>query len=85
MSYELDEFEQEILDSIENEEWVSVRNEKDRINEIVSYAKNHAELKNLDIKISKKDFDKIEKYAISKGYDANQYIGNLLHSIAERV
>lgn len=85
MSYELDEFEQEILDSIENEEWVSVQNEQNRIEDIVSYANNDAGFKDLEIKLSKTDFDKIQRKAASKGIETSRYINDILHSFAKRV
>lgn len=59
----LDDDEKELLKSIENDEWVSIPNEKEAIKRLKLMAKNQLAITKIDFEISPKDIDKIERLA----------------------
>jgi predicted DNA binding CopG/RHH family protein len=79
-----DEYELELIESINNEEWISVQNfekEKKRFQNIAL-----ATLKDItaiQIKIQKKDIDAIRKRSKEIGIPVQTLISALIHNFAE--
>lgn len=76
----LDEEEKSLLESVENEEWVSVKNistEKKRLRE---YAKATMKKdKRLNIRISSRDLMEIQRRAVKEGIPYQTLISSILH------
>lgn len=76
----LDKFEKEILESYENDEWVTVKDvesEKSKYREIARYTiqKN----KRINIRISEKDLDGIKLRAMEDGMPYQTLISSIIH------
>jgi predicted DNA binding CopG/RHH family protein len=57
----LDKYEKEILESYENDKWISVENLEQRKQEIAQYAKNtFSKNKRINIRLSERDFRDIK-------------------------
>ncbi|ELR96376.1 hypothetical protein [Gloeocapsa sp. PCC 73106] len=80
---ELDQYEQEILNSFEKGEWVSV-GDKHRLEEIQFYAKNtlDQEDKLITLKLSSPDWEAIQAKAIEDGIPYQTLISSILHQYA---
>ncbi len=76
----LDEEEQEILESYERGEWQPVKNQRLEIEKYKSYAKNTL-LKNkrVNIRISSKDLDDLQTIAIEDGIPYQTLMSSILH------
>lgn len=78
-----DEEEKEIIENIHNEEWISVFNENLK-NEYTEIAINTIErTKNITIKISEKDFQKLRGKAYSAGINYQSIVNALIHQYNE--
>jgi len=78
---ELDAFEKEILQSVENGEWQS-RGELDkRIEELQSYIKNQKK-KAISIRVSENDIYELKKKALESGVPYQNIIQILIHQYA---
>ncbi len=68
MKEKTDEFEKDILESYENNEWQSVKNVKSEISKYQQLAKQHLKKdKRINIRISEKDLNDIQKNAVIEG------------------
>ena len=75
----LDSEEQSILDSYENEEWVSTLT-PERKNEIELTAKNtFKKTKRVNIRMSERDFERIQVKALEESIPYQTLIGSLIH------
>ena len=78
--YKLDKEEQEILDAFEAGKLKSVENEAEKIKEYTLAAKEFfKKKKNINIRISDFDLQKLKAKAASKGLPYQTLIGSLLH------
>jgi predicted DNA binding CopG/RHH family protein len=79
----IDEEEKEIIESLYNEEWVSdFDDETKKMYE--EYAKYSIErTKEINFKISEKDFDKIKVKAMQEGIDYEVLLSMLIHKYNE--
>jgi parvulin-like peptidyl-prolyl isomerase len=59
VALELDEEERELLESIENDEWVSIPNEKEEIKRLQEIARNQLARQRIEVQMSMQDADKI--------------------------
>lgn len=76
----LDKYENEINASYENGEWKSVKNAADRIRNYQELAKIHLKKeKRINIRISEKDLQYIQKNAISQGLPYQTLIASIIH------
>ena len=71
--------EQEILDSFENNEFVSILS-VDRRKELIEMAKNtNKKTKRVNIRLSERDFERINIKAIEENIPYQTLIGSLIH------
>jgi len=62
----LDEYEQDILQSVENGEWESKKNINERLLELQSYVK-HQKKKAISIRVNENDIYELKKKALENG------------------
>jgi len=77
----LDEYETELLQSVENEEWQSRGNIDDRIKELQSYVKNQKK-KAISIRVGENDIYELKKKALESGVPYQNIIQMLIHQFA---
>jgi predicted DNA binding CopG/RHH family protein len=78
---ELDEYETELLQSVENGEWQSYGNIDERMKELQSYVKNQKK-KVISIRISENDIYELKKRALENGVPYQNIIQMLIHQFA---
>ena len=78
---ELDEYETELLQSVENGEWQSYGNIDERMKELQSYVKNQKK-KAISIRISENDIYELKKKALESGVPYQNIIQMLIHQFA---
>lgn len=80
MKTKLTKDEQEILDSYERGEWVPVKNLSARKAELRRYARNTLKKdKRLNIRISERDLDELQKKAVIEGLPYQTYVSSIIH------
>jgi predicted DNA binding CopG/RHH family protein len=77
----LDEYESDIVQSVENGEWQSRGNIDSRIKELQSYIRNQKK-KAISIRISENDIYEIKKKALESGIPYQNIIQMLIHQFA---
>ena len=79
--HDLDKYEQEILESVENGEWKSKNNLDDRLKELQSYVKNQKK-KAISLRVSENDIYELKKKALENGVPYQNIIQMLIHQFA---
>jgi predicted DNA binding CopG/RHH family protein len=80
MKNRLTEEEQEILASFERGEWVSVKDLSKRKRELIRYARNTLKKdKRLNIRISERDLNELQKKAVSEGLPYQTFVSSIIH------
>ena len=74
----LDNYEADILQSVENEEWHSRGDIDERIKELQSYIK-HQKKKAISIRVSENDIYELKKKALESGVPYQNIIQMLIH------
>ncbi len=77
----LDDFEKDILESVENNEWQSKGNLNDRTKELQSYLRNQKK-KAISIRISENDLYELKKKALENAIPYQNLIQMLIHQYA---
>ena len=77
----LDEYETDILQSVENDEWQSRGNINNRIKELQSYVKNQKK-KAISIRVGENDIYELKKKALESGVPYQNIIQMLIHQFA---
>ena len=77
----LDEYEADILQSVENEEWQSRGDIDKRIKELQSYVKNQKK-KAISIRVSENDIYEFKKKAVESGISYQNIIQMFIHQFA---
>jgi predicted DNA binding CopG/RHH family protein len=77
----LDDFEKDILKSVENDEWQSKGNLNERTKELQSYLKNQKK-KAISIRISENDLYELKKKALENAIPYQNLIQMLIHQYA---
>lgn len=77
----LDDYEKELLQSVENDEWISRGNTDTRIKELQSYIKNQKK-KAISIRIGENDIYALKKRALESGLPYQNIIQLLIHQYA---
>ena len=77
-SLNLDEFEQDILDSVENDEWQSKGDIKVRLAELQSFLK-HEKKKAVSIRLSENDLYELKRKSLENGVPYQNIIQMLVH------
>jgi predicted DNA binding CopG/RHH family protein len=76
----LDNYEKDILESFEKGEWHSIKNVKNKIKVHQLYAKNSLKKdKRINIRITAKDLEEIQRKAISEGIPYQTLIASVIH------
>ena len=76
-----DDFEKEILESVEGGEWVSKGNLNERTKELQSYIKNQKK-KAISIRVSENDIYELKKKALENSIPYQNIIQMLIHQYA---
>lgn len=80
MNAKLTHKEIKILDSFEKDEWVPVKNLSERKMELMRFARNTLKKdKRLNIRISGRDLDALQRKAIIEGLPYQTYIASIIH------
>jgi len=80
IDYKLDKEEQELLDSIENDEWESVDNLQLKIKEHQEIAKNTLKKdKRINIRLSSFDLEALKTNAVEMGLPYQTLVSSILH------
>ena len=77
----LDEYEQDILQSVENGEWESKDNTNNRLLELQSYIK-HQKKKAISIRVNENDIYELKKKALENSIPYQNIIQILIHQFA---
>jgi len=77
----LDSYEQDILQSVENGEWVSKNNTQDRLLQLQSYIKNQKK-KAISIRVNENDIYELKKKALENSIPYQNIIQILIHQFA---
>ena len=77
----LDEYEQDILQSVESGEWESKNNIDDRLLELQSYIKNQKK-KAISIRVNENDIYELKKKAMANSIPYQNIIQILIHQFA---
>jgi len=77
----LDEYEQDILNSVENDEWKSKDNLDNRILELQSYIKNQKK-KAISLRVNENDIYELKKKALENSIPYQNIIQMLIHQFA---
>ena len=77
----LDEYEQDILQSVENGEWQSKDNLDDRLQELQSYVK-HQKKKAISLRVNENDIYELKKKALENSIPYQNLIQMLIHQFA---
>jgi predicted DNA binding CopG/RHH family protein len=75
----LDREEQELLDSIENGDWVSIPNVKSEIQRFQEIAKQQVTAQKLELQISKQDSDRMFSLANRLGLSVSDFALDIIH------
>jgi predicted DNA binding CopG/RHH family protein len=80
MKNKSDKYEKDILDSYEKDEWVEVDDMKKEIKKHASYARATVRKdKRVNIRISQKDLESIQRRALEEGIPYQTLISSLIH------
>ena len=80
INYKLDKEERDILESFEKGEWKSTENLEERKKELKEYAKATIRKdKRLNIRISSRDLNELQRKAVHEGLPYQTYISSILH------
>ncbi len=75
-----DKYEKEIIESYENDEWQSVKDAPQKMNKYQELAKIHLKKeKRINIRISEKDLEDIQKQAVIQGLPYQTLIASIIH------
>jgi predicted DNA binding CopG/RHH family protein len=77
----LDEYEKDILESVENGEWKSKNNTDTRLLELQSYIKNQKK-KAISIRVNENDIYELKKKALENSIPYQNLIQILIHQFA---
>lgn len=76
----LDDYEKEIIESYERDEWVSVDNLEEKKEEYAQYAKaTYLKNKRINIRISEKDFIDIKSKSKEEGIPYQTLVSSIIH------
>ncbi len=78
---DLDAYEADILQSVENDEWQSRGDIDSRVKELQSYLK-HQKKKAISIRVSENDIYELKKKALESGVPYQNIIQMLIHQFA---
>ena len=74
----LDEFEKDILQTVESNEWKSKNNQEERLKELQSYIKNEKK-KAISLRLSENDIYELKKKALENSIPYQNLVQMLIH------
>jgi|GEM_PF-1106126 len=75
----LDKDEQELLDSIENDDWESISDSKLEIQRFQEIAKRQISMQKIELQVSLQDSDKIYSLANQLGLSVSNFAEDIIH------
>lgn len=78
----LDQYEKEILESVENDEWVSTENVKELEENILNIIK-HQKKKSISIRLPENDIYEVKKKGLELGIPYQNLIQTLIHQYVQ--
>jgi len=82
--YELDDYENKVLEAYEKSKVKSIPNTKKEISRYRAYAKSSlGKAKNINIRISERDLFKVKALALKKGLPYQTLISSIVHQYSE--
>ncbi len=75
----LDIEEQELLESIENDEWVSISNKQEELSRFQNMARQQILKQKIELQMSTQDADKIYSLANQLGISVSNFIQDIVH------
>ncbi len=79
ISLQLDQEERDLLESIENNEWVSILDEKEEIKRLQEMAISQMARQKIEVQMSIQDTDKINGLANQLGKSVSSFAQDILH------
>lgn len=79
ISLQLDREERDLLESIENDEWVSIPNEKEEMKRLQETAISQIARQKIEVQMSIQDTDKIYSLANQLGKPVSSFAQDILH------
>jgi predicted DNA binding CopG/RHH family protein len=76
---DLDLEEQELLESIENEEWMSISNRQEELSRFQNIAKQQILKQKIELEVSIQDSDKIYILANQLGISVSSFVQDIIH------
>ena len=83
VALDLDEEERELLESIENDEWVSIPNEKDEITRLRQMAIADRSRQKIEVNLSMQDTNEIYDLAEQLGISVSAVVQEVMHKYLE--
>jgi predicted DNA binding CopG/RHH family protein len=71
--------EQELLESIENDEWVSIANKQEELSRFQNMAKQQILKQKIELYMSTQDADKIYSLANQLGISVSNFVQDIVH------
>jgi predicted DNA binding CopG/RHH family protein len=71
--------EQELLESIENDEWVSISNPQEELSHFQNIAKQQILRQKIELQMSNQDSDKIYNLANQLGISVSSFVQDIVH------
>ncbi|MFN5659534.1 MAG: hypothetical protein ACK47L_17805 [Pseudanabaena sp.] len=71
--------EQELLESIENDEWVSIANKQEELSRFQNMAKQQILKQKIELQMSTQDADKIYSLANQLGISVSNFVQDIVH------
>jgi len=71
--------EQELLESIENDEWVSIANKQEELSRFQNMAKHQILKQKIELHMSTQDADKIYSLANQLGISVSNFVQDIVH------
>lgn len=79
----MDDYEKQLMNDIENDEFVEVPDQDKEIKRYISYAKNYLKKdKSITLRVAKKDLEKIQIKAVKTGIPYQTLINSLIRQFA---
>ena len=76
----MDKYEKELLESIENDEWIPVKNFKKSKEQAISAARNTLKKnKRINLRLTEKDYKEIQIKAVEEGIPYQTLISSIVH------
>ncbi len=80
MKLKLDDYEKDLLESYENNEWISVKDKEELLERHAEYAKAHAKKdKRINVRISERDLRMLKSRSLEEGLPYQSLVTSIIH------